>query len=224
MSLYMMLSIVLALSGGLLIGLTLLFRMPVADNHRIREEPVRSLKGPNFWRIAAFNSVLSISMVYGLTYLLYAFLFYEEAAPLWRMLLEGVGILITYDFVYYLVHRYPFHQWGLLKKVHAVHHTIRYPTAYDSLYMHPLENAIGLLLLMLCTFLVGPVSIYAFAAVFVIYSFLNILNHAGFDLPFFPFRTLSYLARKHDQHHVSMRSGNYASITPLFDRLFGTAE
>ena len=224
MSLYVLLSIVLALSGALLIGLTLLFRMPVADNHRIREEPVRTPKGPNFWRIAVFNSVLSISMVYGLTYLLYAFLFYEEGASPWRMLLEGAGILVTYDFAYYLVHRYPFHQWGPLKRVHAVHHTVRYPTAYDSLYMHPLENAIGLVLLMLCTLLVGPVSIYSFAGVFVVYSFLNILNHTGLDLPFFPFRTLSHLARKHDRHHVSMRSGNYASITPLFDLLFGTAE
>jgi sterol desaturase/sphingolipid hydroxylase (fatty acid hydroxylase superfamily) len=223
-SLFAMLSIVLALSGALLIGLTLLFRMPVADNHRIREEPVRTLKGAGFWRIAAFNAVLSVSMAYGLTYLLYAFLFYEGAASPWRMLLEGVGILVTYDFVYYLVHRYPFHRWNLLKKIHAVHHTVRYPTAYDSLYMHPLENAIGLALLMLCTFLLGPVSIYAFAGVFAIFSFLNILNHAGFDLPFFPFRALTYLARKHDQHHVSMRSGNYASITPLFDQLFGTAE
>jgi sterol desaturase/sphingolipid hydroxylase (fatty acid hydroxylase superfamily) len=224
MSLFVMLSIVLALSGGLLIGLTLLFRMPVTDDHRIREEPVRTPKGPKFWRIAVFNSVLSISMVYGLTYLLYGFLFYEAAASPWRMLLEGVGILITYDFAYYLVHRYPFHQWDMLKRVHAVHHTVRYPTACDSLYMHPLENAIGLALLMLCTFLVGPVSIYSFAGAFVIYSSLNILNHAGLDLPFFPFRTITALARKHDKHHVSMRSGNYASITPLFDVLFGTAE
>jgi sterol desaturase/sphingolipid hydroxylase (fatty acid hydroxylase superfamily) len=212
------------LSGTLLIGLTVLFRLPVTENHRIREEPVRTLKGTGFWRIAAVNAVLSVSLVYALIYLLYSFLFYEEAASPWRMLLEGVGILISYDFVYYLVHRYPFHQWQMLKKVHAVHHTVRYPTAYDSLYMHPVENIIGLFLLMLCTYLVGPVSIYTFAGVFVIYSCLNILNHTGLDLPFFPFRTLSYLARKHDSHHISMRSGNYASITPLFDRLFGTAE
>ncbi len=219
-----MLSVVLALSGALLIGLTLLFRMPVSDSHRIREEPVRTPKGPKFWRIALFNSALSISMIYGSTYLFYAALFYEQPVSRWRMLLEGVGILISYDFAYYLVHRYPFHQWRFLRRIHAVHHTVRYPTAYDSLYMHPIENAIGLALLMLCTFLVGPVSIYSFAAVFVIYSALNILNHAGLALPFFPFRTLSYLARKHDRHHVSMRSGNYASITPLFDHLFGTAE
>jgi len=223
-SLYAMLSVVLVLSGGLLIGLTLLFRMPVTDHHRIREQPEKIAKGPRFWRIAIVNSALSISMVYGSTYLLYAFLFYEEAVSPWRMLLEGSAILITYDFAYYLVHRYPFHQWGPLKKVHAVHHTVRYPTACDSLYMHPLENAIGVALLMLCTFAVGPVSIYAFAGVFVVYSTLNILNHAGLDVPFFPFRTITALARKHDGHHVSMRSGNYASITPLFDRLFGTAE
>jgi sterol desaturase/sphingolipid hydroxylase (fatty acid hydroxylase superfamily) len=224
MSLFVLMSAVIALSGVLLIGLTLLFRMPITDNHRIREEPVKIPKGPKFWRLASINSVLSISMIFGLTYLFYAFLFHEEAASPLRMLLEGVGILITYDFAYYLVHRYLFHQWGPLKSVHAVHHTVRYPTAYDSLYMHPLENAIGVLLLMLCTFLVGPVSIYSFVGVFVIYSSLNILNHAGLDLPFFPFRTITALAQKHDKHHVSMRSGNYASITPLFDVLFGTAE
>jgi sterol desaturase/sphingolipid hydroxylase (fatty acid hydroxylase superfamily) len=224
MSLYAMLGIAIALSGGLLIGLSLLFRMPVTDDHRIREEPVMTPKDSKFWRIAACNSVLSVSMVFGLVYLLYAVLFYEEAASPWRMLLEGVGILITYDFAYYLVHRYPFHQWNLLKRVHAVHHTIRYPTACDSLYMHPLENAIGLALLMLCTFVVGPVNIYSFAGAFVIYSLLNILNHAGLNLPFFPFRTITSLATKHDRHHVSMRSGNYASVTPLFDLLFGTAE
>ncbi len=224
MSLFAMISIVLALSGALLIGLTVLFRLPVTENHRIREEPVRTLKDAGFWRIAAVNAVLSVSLVYALIYLLYPVLFYEEAASPWRMLLEGVGVLISYDFVYYLVHRYPFHQWRMLKKVHAVHHTVRYPTAYDSLYMHPVENIIGLFLLMLCTYLVGPVSIYTFAGVFVIYSSLNILNHTGLDLPFFPFRTVSYLARKHDSHHISMRSGNYASITPLFDHLFGTAE
>jgi sterol desaturase/sphingolipid hydroxylase (fatty acid hydroxylase superfamily) len=219
-----MLSVVLALSGTLMIGLTLIYRMPVTENHRIREEPVKTPKGPDFWRTAIVNSVLSITMVYGSVYLLYAFLFYEEAASPWRMLLEGVGILITYDFAYYLVHRYPFHQWRLLRRVHAVHHTVRYPTAYDSLYMHPLENAIGLVLLMLCTLLVGPVNIYSFAGVFLVYSVLNILNHAGLDLLFCPFRTITHLSRKHDRHHVSMRSGNFASITPLFDLLFGTAE
>jgi sterol desaturase/sphingolipid hydroxylase (fatty acid hydroxylase superfamily) len=224
LSLYVLLSIVLALSGTLMIGLTLIYRMPVTENHRIREEPVKTPKGPDFWRTAIVNSVLSITMVYASVYLLYGFLFYEEAASPWRMLLEGVGILITYDFAYYLVHRYPFHQWKSLKRVHAVHHTIRYPTAHDSLYMHPLENAIGLALLMLCTFVVGPVNIYSFAGVFLVYSVLNILNHAGLDLPFFPFQTITSLAKKHDRHHVSMRSGNYASITPLFDLLFGTAE
>jgi sterol desaturase/sphingolipid hydroxylase (fatty acid hydroxylase superfamily) len=224
LSLYVLLSIVLALSGTLMIGLTLIYRMPVTENHRIREEPVKTPKGPDFWRTAIVNSVLSITMVYASVYLLYGFLFYEEAASPWRMLLEGVGILITYDFAYYLVHRYPFHQWRLLRRVHAVHHTVRYPTAYDSLYMHPLENAIGLALLMLCTLLVGPVNIYSFAGVFLVYSVLNILNHAGLDLLFFPFRTITHLSRKHDRHHVSMRSGNFASITPLFDLLFGTAE
>jgi sterol desaturase/sphingolipid hydroxylase (fatty acid hydroxylase superfamily) len=35
---------------------------------------------------------------------------------------------------------------------------------------------------------------------------------------------LGVLAAKHDRHHHSMLSGNYASITPLPDIIFGTVE
>jgi sterol desaturase/sphingolipid hydroxylase (fatty acid hydroxylase superfamily) len=77
---------------------------------------------------------------------------------------------------------------------------------------------------MCCTALVGPVSPATFGFVFAAYSFLNILVHAGLDIPVFGLRTFGMLARKHDIHHTSMRGGNFASITVFWDRLFGTAE
>ena len=122
------------------------------------------------------------------------------------------------------MHRVAFHQWGPLRKVHVVHHAVRHPHSVDSLYLHPVETFLGLALLVVCSMIVGPVHAATFCVVFAVYSFLNILVHCGLNLPFFPFRVVSFLARKHDVHHTSMKGGNYASLTPFFDKLFGTAE
>ena len=58
--------------------------------------------------------------------------------------------------------------------------------------------------------------------IFVFYTVFNVLNHAGVNVPRFPLKTLGVLAVKHDRHHHSMLSGNYASITPLPDIVFRT--
>jgi sterol desaturase/sphingolipid hydroxylase (fatty acid hydroxylase superfamily) len=54
-------------------------------------------------------------------------------------------------------------------------------------------------------------------------ALLNLWIHSAITLPFFPLRGLSALVRHHDIHHESMKSGYYASITPLWDTVFGTA-
>src|SRR5262249_27457606 len=133
----------------------------------------------------------------------------------------ALAILTVYDLLYYLMHRYLFHGWSVLKRVHAVHHRARQPTAIDSLFLNPIEGFLGLALLMFCTWLIGPVHIYTFAGCFFVFSWLNIIVHAGVDLPV-PY--CGMLARKHGIHHSDMRNGNYASLSPLPDKLFGTAE
>jgi sterol desaturase/sphingolipid hydroxylase (fatty acid hydroxylase superfamily) len=90
--------------------------------------------------------------------------------------------------------------------------------------LHPVETILGLGLFFGSVALVGGVHIYTLGALFTTYTALNILNHAGIDVPHFPFKTLGVLAAKHDRHHHSMLSGNYASITPLPDIIFGTVE
>jgi sterol desaturase/sphingolipid hydroxylase (fatty acid hydroxylase superfamily) len=55
----------------------------------------------------------------------------------------------------------------------------------------------------------------------LVYSWVNIIIHGGVELPV-PY--LRLVARKHAVHHVDMRSGNYASLSPLPDLIFGTAE
>jgi sterol desaturase/sphingolipid hydroxylase (fatty acid hydroxylase superfamily) len=71
---------------------------------------------------------------------------------------------------------------------------------------------------------VGGIHLYTFAPILAAYTTLNIFNHAGVALPWFPFETIGRLAIAHDRHHHSMLSGNYSSITPLPDYVFGTLD
>ncbi|MBW8783045.1 MAG: sterol desaturase family protein, partial [Novosphingobium sp.] len=68
--------------------------------------------------------------------------------PWWRIVRDIAIILMFYDFFYYLVHRFVFHDEGFLGGplmwVHAVHHRQHNPCRADSSFIHPLEVALGL--------------------------------------------------------------------------------
>jgi sterol desaturase/sphingolipid hydroxylase (fatty acid hydroxylase superfamily) len=131
-------------------------------------------------------------------------------------------ILLVYDFAYYWLHRV-MHIKRLMPLVHGVHHKVLNPTAMESFYLHPLEMFAGLALLMVCTWLVGPVHAYAFAAVFFIHSSLNIVVHSGLSSGHWLLAPVDHLTRKHHVHHMENAQKNYASLTPLWDMLFGTS-
>lgn len=151
-----------------------------------------------------------------------------EAQPVWTMLLHGVAILMIYDFFYYLCHRFWFHGKGKMRQIHAVHHQARSPTHIDGFYVHPLETFIGLSLFLglvgILGALLGTLHVATVAVTYVVYVQLNTINHTRVTLPYFPFRTLSWITAKHHVHHENMHKGNYASITLLYDRLFGTLD
>jgi sterol desaturase/sphingolipid hydroxylase (fatty acid hydroxylase superfamily) len=148
----------------------------------------------------------------------------------WVFLLEIVGILLIFDFMYYLTHRFLFHG-DPLRKVHALHHQARKPTFIDSLYVHPLETFIGLSLFLLSIPIVGliegtPVNTFSAAIATLIFTQLNTLNHVYTQLPRdrWLFRTVDYITGVHAAHHVDMSHGNYATLTMFYDKLFGTFE
>jgi sterol desaturase/sphingolipid hydroxylase (fatty acid hydroxylase superfamily) len=58
----------------------------------------------------------------------------------------------------------------------------------------------------------------------LLFTQLNTINHAWIELPRFPYRTVTRITRIHAAHHVDMNHGNYATLTTLYDRLFGTYE
>jgi sterol desaturase/sphingolipid hydroxylase (fatty acid hydroxylase superfamily) len=148
--------------------------------------------------------------------------------PLWRHALDAVAVLMVFDFLYYLTHRFLFHGKAL-RKVHALHHQARTPTFIDGLYVHPLETAIGLVLFLgsiplIAVLTGGPLNAFSMAVATLIFTQLNTINHCYVNLPRFPFRTLSRITAVHAAHHVDMNHGNYATLTMIYDRLFRTFE
>ena len=200
------------------------YRSPQAQKYLISDDPHRSKSERELrWRVW-LNTTVSITLIFAVMFGLGEYLYHDRDIPLWRYVLEGVTVILIYDFGYYFMHRYPFHEWKILRGVHSVHHAARNPRVFDALLLHPVETMLGLSLFFGSLALVGVVHVYTFGVLFTVYTALNILNHAGIDAPHFPFKTLGKLAAVHDRHHHSMRSGNYASITPLPDIIFGTVE
>lgn len=151
-----------------------------------------------------------------------------QPQPLWQMLLDVCIILMFYDFFYYLSHRFWFHGNGAMRQVHAVHHQARSPTYLDAHYVHPTETLIGLSLyfgsIVILAALMGKFHVATLVITSVIYYQLNQINHTVVKLPYFPFKTLSWITEKHAVHHQNMHKGNYATITLFYDKIFGTLD
>jgi len=154
-----------------------------------------------------------------------------EAQPWWNMLLDMFVILMFYDFFYYLTHRFLFHDGplgGPLIWVHTVHHQAKDPCRLDSSYLHPLEPAIGLALygvsIAVLSLLMGEFHVATIIITWVAFSEINQHNHDLMEVSHFPFKYLNYMSFMHHVHHTRFTSGNFATITLLYDWLFGTLD
>ncbi len=205
-------------------GLKLAFNSPAMKDCIISEDPERGVDGATLQRSVKVNSAVSVGFMFGCAFFFSSFLVYSGDVALWRIPLEVVMAVIVYDFIYYGIHRYPFHEWKILRRVHEVHHQTRHPRAVDSLLLHPLETCLGLGAFLVSFALVGGVHIVSFAVLFIGYTTLNVINHAGLNFQHFPLRSMGWLAVKHDKHHRRPLAGNYAILTTIPDRLFGTVE
>jgi len=220
---------------GVLVGLTLLgrllvFRVPALRRMReLNAEADRRKLGRRRFREAVEASQrtgLATNAVFFATLL--PLCVSLEPRPLWRHAVDALAVLLVFDLLYYLTHRFLFHG-RLLRRVHALHHQARKPTYVDALYVHPLETFIGLALFLGSIPLVaavsgGPLHAVSMAVATLVFTQLNQLNHTFVHLPRFPFRTLSRITALHAAHHVDMNRGNFATLTMLYDWLFGTLE
>ena len=152
--------------------------------------------------------------------------------PWWRVLTDVVVILMFYDFFYYLTHRFLFHNNGFLGgpliKFHAIHHQNHNPCQSDSAYLHPLETGIGLGLYAASIFVLsrfmGEFHLVTIIVTYAVFTVINLHNHSLWEADRFPFRYLNYASKMHHNHHARFTGGNYATISLLYDWMFGTLD
>lgn len=153
------------------------------------------------------------------------------AQPWWQIPRDVVVILMVYDFFYYLTHRFLFHDGGYgpgpLMWVHAVHHQNKNPCRMDSNHLHPAETFIGVGLysatIGLLGWLMGDFHVVTIVITVIAFSEINLHNHDLFESEDrFPYRYLRYASYMHHVHHARFTAGNFATITLLYDWLFGT--
>ena len=212
------------------VGRFLAFKVPALQRMReLNDEADRAkLSRPRFKEAvkASNKSGLLTNLVFFVTIL--PLCVSLEPRPLWRHAVDLVAVLMVFDFLYYLTHRFLFHGKAL-RKVHSLHHQAHTPTYIDALYVHPLETCIGLVLFLGSIPLVAALSGGALGAISMaiatlIFTQLNTINHTYVHLPYFPFKTLDHITSIHAAHHVDMNRGNFATLTMVYDWLFGTLE
>lgn len=155
-----------------------------------------------------------------------------EPQAWWQIPLDCFVILMVYDFFYYLVHRFLFHDGGFMGGpliwVHAVHHRQHNPCRNDSSYIHPIEVGMGLGLYVACIFflslVMGPFHVATIVITWVAFSQINLHNHDLWTQDRFPFKYLNTMSVMHHNHHARFTGGNYATISLLYDWIFGTLD
>jgi len=140
-----------------------------------------------------------------------------------EMIIQLSIFLILDDLWFYFYHRV-FHEIPYLYiKFHKIHHQFYAPFALSSTALHPVE-----LLMQGVGFFIGPlifkphlITIWLW---FIVRQAIGYNDHTGYELPWNPLDRLYPLigsSKFHDLHHEK-NIGNYASVFPVIDKIFGT--
>ena len=216
--------------GVMVFGPRLVFQVPALAQMRAlnREADRGKMARESFRKTVKQNRKAGMWLNYAFYVTVLPFCVSFDSRPLWQHVVEIVAVLLIFDFMYYWTHRLLFHG-DPLRKIHALHHQARKPTHIDAHYVHPIETMIGLGLFLgslpIVALIAGaPLHAVSAAIATLIFTHINTINHTYVNLPYFPFKSLDYLTGVHAAHHVDMNQGNYATLTMLYDWLFGTYE
>lgn len=210
--------------------LLLISRTPILEKfERINQEHDKAKRSmPKYARVLAANKKAETYPYLIIALVIAPFFASFDALPSWRYVTDILIMLLVYDFLYYIAHRFLFHGNRYFRRIHGIHHQARDPSYIDAHYVHPVETTIGLsilgLSLVIAGMAVGGYNIWSLAVGLFVYSQVNVLIHTQFDLPQFPYKTATWLVRKHHLHHLNMNQGNYSSLFLIYDKLFGTLE
>ncbi|MCB1226258.1 MAG: sterol desaturase family protein [Verrucomicrobiales bacterium] len=140
------------------------------------------------------------------------------AQPWW---LQALGMVALSDFLIYWGHRLQ-HRWSFLWRFHSIHHSAEHLDWLAAHREHPLDTIYTMGIINLPAFILGfPLEtlagFLAFRGLWAIYIHSNVrLSHRWV-------RWLIGAPELHHWHHDRARdAGNYANLSPMMDRIFGT--
>jgi len=168
--------------------------------------------------LIVFNEALAYVLV-NYTYDAYNTFNYDGFSPIVPDMLTTVFSLATFGFIsefwFYMTHRLMHKSNFLWKYVHSVHHQIKAPSVFFSLYTHPIEYTIGNFV----SLALGPLILGSHFLIWFIWVILSTIDfcagHSGWHLPFWQSPEF------HDYHHRE-ETDNFGTGLKIFDNLFGT--
>jgi Delta7-sterol 5-desaturase len=146
------------------------------------------------------------------------------AYPLWYLPVSVLLFLFAHDTWFYWSHRW-MHRPAVFRRVHAVHHQSRPPTAWAAMAFHPLEALTGAVVIPLLVFVI-PIHAAALGLVLTVMTIMGVTNHMGWEMfPRFmwkgPLGAWLITASHHQRHHDAYGC-NYGLYFRFWDRLCGT--
>ena len=146
--------------------------------------------------------------------------FWPSHWPMWAQ--AALGLLIA-EIGFYWSHRLS-HQWSLLWRFHALHHSVRRLWFVNTGRFHFMDTVLSVVASQPLLFLAGAPS-DVFIWVSAITAFVGMLSHANIDmrpgLVSYVFNTPT-LHRWHHSTDLNEGNRNYGEILIVYDHLFGT--
>ncbi len=141
-----------------------------------------------------------------------------QSQPLW---LQSVEVLFFSDLIIYWGHRLQ-HKVDFLWRFHKVHHSAEKLDWLAAHREHPLDSIYTVGLINLPAVIMG-FDLHALSAIVAFRGIWAIYIHSNVRLPLGPLKVLIGSPELHHWHHeIERDAGNYANISPLMDKLFGT--
>lgn len=134
---------------------------------------------------------------------------------------QVVVSLLILDLLWYGYHRFA-HRSPRVWRVHGVHHSPAQLYALMHLVFHPFDLLIARFVVATIAFQFTGVSSSAVFVAVVILSLQQMISHVNADIRVGPLNYVLIGAETHRFHHSAKDRGNYGSVTPLWDILFGT--
>ena len=220
-------AVVLVLStGSFLLGLlasvaTLRSRFLAA--RRIQRRPrARDVLREHLPLILLNFGLVELGVILGFPTLEERFLVDTDRSLAW-VAAQFLVVYLLDDLYQYWAHRAMHEVKPIFRLVHRIHHRAKEPFPLDYLYVHPLENAIGSLGVVLVMLVMGPLEVRTFYLWVLAKNLHLAVLHSGIRSS--GFRLVPFLS--HSEHHERHHSGpgfrcNYAQNFTYLDRLFGT--